>query len=1772
MDALTERLSRCSSRRKNSARLLNECELNELPRHQHPTVASRGRSASRTRSTSRHRSTSGEDSARQKNTRQEDLANSDAYLANYLKLPRTSPMGESRKKTVKKIVTDSEEDFMRKFATKETTRSLKQHEMEHAGVKSLNDPTIDSSSLYGFVEPSIRYQPNQSGTRYFAEPEMDLPTNYLKKPTISFANDHEFDLATNIPTTISAKPASPIFSPDTTVVLENATKVLNEAERQMSDLNLTTGLNSPTRTEDKEKPAVPKMDDQLLHIQELVISKLHGLKEDSSSSSSSPRNPVNRPIPTPKSRNLDDPIAKVSRLDDSKYQQQHSTRFSSYDYSPTKIPAKPDNTRFKVVTSGESNKISSNLKIKNELSFEITPELKMQTLANVHISPDNSFVQSKSSNVGIFEFQYGSSKESGEKVIVEKRDTQQRTTQAREQKMSIGRCRSLGSLDKSDNAESREASDNVTGLALDANFEVEETSEARNAPTVQEKRTVIGAATAAAVSIESSGEKDCPGYSNNKCEIPVNSVKTFFTALKRCMNKNGHQNSRKKTKKGITKKKISMLPMENDAGNSRNPRGSFYRNAKFHFNAEQEDLQSDSSSICKNSCSLANDAEEALNSGVNRRRRRDEGTDHADEESSNKNLGLDGAGNRISEDDDEAAAAAAAAAAADLEEEGREGTDGEGAAATFKSTPLTTVPLIKKHHLFHQLSSDPAKRFVPQDEPLTRESLACRELNDEEIDIVDGAVDHFIKKMLLESASEEIRGMNEQLLENRSVTSIDESQSSASSSLESNENETRRTPDSRYPAADAIASIGEHRSHRFESRERLRKVEAEFEEMLKKHSSLSKPSSKANRHPPVDALDGGMSLRAPKVSDLDEIIRAFDQIISRVRRDTDEITRSLSQYEFSELFNDNAAEIFTMCASAPRKDRGDEAEGANRGEAGSNGREGPMKDAPFLGRKGPRSESLDKPIEANPSNRAASDSAHKFSKKINETAVRLNSNVKTGCFELEIPSEGTGYKFRGDCNVADSRAAEKRDRIGTEACESNKEANSELSTEEISVFRKLMQALKHANLEDRASDEGSGLVLNAEQNKLLQDPLKVALVPPVIHRTFLGPEELRVMHVEGAMSDARDKAANASNRQESLTMMEESNDSETITDVDDDNNLHKAVANEHVEIVQERSDKADNIALDKSRIMVNESNEPNIVQQEDFRGMKSQRGTSVALSEGKNGDEAKPTEKPLEAVADGIIAAVQLPDESEGAVEEAKSARGSDGGDVGRRAKPLQDAPRREESAVAKYRDRREENLSKSSSTDAAAALINGKLQHSEEDRGPMGIFQCGPNKDRLTIERYDQRAFEEQILFNSIAPALQRCMDIMASGSLLVNRDANCEKTVLIEDFRSELSVINEEVSSEYSHGEQSQTKIRQSEKKEIDEVCEEAADVAKNVQAMSSARSSASGNSARDNVSTITQDAERSATDKSDPPVTLSLAQLNESDNSLQDCASLPMSEATSWKSDKCNNGPDTINRVQLRKQMIGYLEKCKLNDASPPAKLLNVNNYGNNVASVNDVENFSRTSEKSSTCSNYGRSNLVIGQETRHHESDSELDAASAALSQGEIFHINRSSSLSLGEIDIDSNLESQEPFHVFLHKLTDTLAHAENGDSNASCIIARVQDYISTNPELIVIDPLKNVRKLCNRYKSYDTIREGVKLNDVFMPNFVELRSTDVDENVSLLKKNRISFPFLCKPLIAHGSSDAHKMMIIFSEKGVKNCQTPCVAQDFINHNAILYKLS
>ncbi|CAG2102688.1 unnamed protein product [Medioppia subpectinata] len=161
----------------------------------------------------------------------------------------------------------------------------------------------------------------------------------------------------------------------------------------------------------------------------------------------------------------------------------------------------------------------------------------------------------------------------------------------------------------------------------------------------------------------------------------------------------------------------------------------------------------------------------------------------------------------------------------------------------------------------------------------------------------------------------------------------------------------------------------------------------------------------------------------------------------------------------------------------------------------------------------------------------------------------------------------------------------------------------------------------------------------------------------------------------------------------------------------------------------------------------------------------------------------------------------------------------------------------------------------------------------------------------------------------------------------------------------------------------------------------------------------------------------------------------------------------------------------------------------------------------------------------------------------------------------------------KIDLDSPIEPQGPFSAIIHKLSDVMVKAQQSDQLALKQIQHFEDYVDKHPEVVILDPLENVRKLLDRYRQYKLIDDSelAREDGVFTPTFVELKTNDVNENLEKLKAAAVSFPFVCKPLVAHGSSYAHQMSLIFGASGLKTISPPCVAQSFINHNARLFKL-
>ncbi|GAA6108801.1 inositol-tetrakisphosphate 1-kinase [Tachysurus ichikawai] len=73
-----------------------------------------------------------------------------------------------------------------------------------------------------------------------------------------------------------------------------------------------------------------------------------------------------------------------------------------------------------------------------------------------------------------------------------------------------------------------------------------------------------------------------------------------------------------------------------------------------------------------------------------------------------------------------------------------------------------------------------------------------------------------------------------------------------------------------------------------------------------------------------------------------------------------------------------------------------------------------------------------------------------------------------------------------------------------------------------------------------------------------------------------------------------------------------------------------------------------------------------------------------------------------------------------------------------------------------------------------------------------------------------------------------------------------------------------------------------------------------------------------------------------------------------------------------------------------------------------------------------------------------------------------------------------------------------------------------------------------------------------------------------PPFMVLNSECGPDTLEQIKQHGLTFPFICKTRVAHGTN-SHEMAIIFSAEDLKDVKPPCVIQSFINHNAVLYKV-
>uniref|UniRef100_A0A4W5RJJ5 Inositol-tetrakisphosphate 1-kinase n=1 Tax=Hucho hucho TaxID=62062 RepID=A0A4W5RJJ5_9TELE len=171
------------------------------------------------------------------------------------------------------------------------------------------------------------------------------------------------------------------------------------------------------------------------------------------------------------------------------------------------------------------------------------------------------------------------------------------------------------------------------------------------------------------------------------------------------------------------------------------------------------------------------------------------------------------------------------------------------------------------------------------------------------------------------------------------------------------------------------------------------------------------------------------------------------------------------------------------------------------------------------------------------------------------------------------------------------------------------------------------------------------------------------------------------------------------------------------------------------------------------------------------------------------------------------------------------------------------------------------------------------------------------------------------------------------------------------------------------------------------------------------------------------------------------------------------------------------------------------------------------------------------------------------------------------------LSRKRGIEVVQLDLSQPLEEQGPLDVIIHKLTDLILEADQNDTQSVLLVQRVQDYIEAHPETIVLDPLPAIRTLLDRCKSYQLIHrieDCMQDERICSPPFMVLNTECGPDTLEQIEKHGLTFPFICKTRVAHGTN-SHEMAIIFSEEDLKDVKPPCVIQSFINHNAVLYKV-
>jgi hypothetical protein len=178
------------------------------------------------------------------------------------------------------------------------------------------------------------------------------------------------------------------------------------------------------------------------------------------------------------------------------------------------------------------------------------------------------------------------------------------------------------------------------------------------------------------------------------------------------------------------------------------------------------------------------------------------------------------------------------------------------------------------------------------------------------------------------------------------------------------------------------------------------------------------------------------------------------------------------------------------------------------------------------------------------------------------------------------------------------------------------------------------------------------------------------------------------------------------------------------------------------------------------------------------------------------------------------------------------------------------------------------------------------------------------------------------------------------------------------------------------------------------------------------------------------------------------------------------------------------------------------------------------------------------------------------------------------------------ISFVPLDPNIALEDQQGGHfdLILHKLTEdilscSLQEESNSNTAAKDRIQKLVDYPQRiNPHCCLVDDPRKVQTIMSRSDiSYVLHRclQGVTSASgipVQAPKFLVVDSEHTSHNLpQRLQQAQLQVPLIVKPLIAAGTKHSHYMTIVLQDKAIHQIPPKSLIQEYVNHNATLYKV-